>query len=672
MILVDTGASGGNYASSTFVTLVEETSHGGKSIKNSTGQGYLRAANPSSAKVPPMSITGSCTIPLIFPPMDRVYEVTVRVVQHLPYSVVLGTAFMKENRSIISFDSIGGFKPSPDAVWVPFVRHQANLVHSASLNGLIERINPEEPDKMQDMSQLARLMDEADESRMDQIVDYLQQKKEQRKILRREKATAKIKAKVEEMRKALTVDNRALERRRVRREERLLRRRQRRLQKESQADNSCPRSQTHSEGSQESGVEIRQPQQGMRTELAPLVEDITQTPSEVNEGATRQDITQSVWEDEATLDWPLHLAEDVELPGGTSIQVLAKVRGPRPQKRVLLVVEPNAKYDLRSGVDIGIPRGVQFWEPKQPLRCKVTNVGVSTCSINKGTKVAIVFSMNNFDLPRLQSLLESQGSSKDSPPETVEKDQTSVAEQPVQSVNLAEANIGQLIPKQKKALMKLLEEYKDIFAINPKNVDACEGPPMILELKDPNSTPYVAPARRYTPEQRKMIQSEIQKLEAAGAIEPSTSEYASACHTVRKKDGTVRVVQDFRGLNALLKSQSGGLGDITTIMDEMGHATCFTCLDLASGFLQLKIRKEDRHLTAFRDAEGKLWQYVRCGFGLKTVPAAFASYVGGQLMPVKLKGARNWLDDIIVPTETVEGQFRLLRHSIAFGKVACQ
>ena len=121
MILVDTGASGGNYASSAFVNLVEKTSHEGRSIKKSAGKGYLRATNPHSVKVPPMPVIGSCTIPLVFPPMDRVYEATASVVQDLPYSVVLGTAFVKENRSIISFDSIGGFKPSSDAMWVPFV-----------------------------------------------------------------------------------------------------------------------------------------------------------------------------------------------------------------------------------------------------------------------------------------------------------------------------------------------------------------------------------------------------------------------------------------------------------------------------------------------------------------------------------------------------------------------
>ena len=89
-----------------------------------------------------------------------------------------------------------------------------------------------------------------------------------------------------------------------------------------------------------------------------------------------------------------------------------------------------------------------------------------------------------------------------------------------------------------------------------------------------------------------------------GVIRPPHSAYASACHTVRKKDGTVRVVQDFRGLNALLKEQSGGLGNLTTIFDEMGGSNCFTCLDVASGFLKLTTRESDRHLTAFATRQG--------------------------------------------------------------------
>ena len=63
-----------------------------------------------------------------------------------------------------------------------------------------------------------------------------------------------------------------------------------------------------------------------------------------------------------------------------------------------------------------------------------------------------------------------------------------------------------------------------------------------------------------------MIQAYIEKLHKGGAIVPSTSQYASCCHTARKNDGTVGAVQDFQGLNnTLLKAQSGGLGDLLTI-----------------------------------------------------------------------------------------------------------
>ena len=207
-----------------------------------------------------------------------------------------------------------------------------------------------------------------------------------------------------------------------------------------------------------------------------------------------------------------------------------------------------------------------------------------------------------------------------------------------QQDNLDEANIDQLSPS---ALMEVLKEYADVFAANTKPVAAYRGPPMRLELKGPNSAPYVAPMRHHTPEERKVVRAEIEKLHKAGAIEPSTSRYASCYHTVRKKDGTIGVVQDFRGLNALFKAQSGGLGDLLAIYDEMDQSAYFSCLDLASELLQLMFDDADKYLTEFRDVEGKLWEYVRCGFRVKTVPSPFANYVGGGILKVKKKGVRS-------------------------------
>ena len=60
----------------------------------------------------------------------------------------------------------------------------------------------------------------------------------------------------------------------------------------------------------------------------------------------------------------------------------------------------------------------------------------------------------------------------------------------------------------------------------------------------------------------------------------------------------------------------------------------------------------DRCLTAFCDAQRKLWEYERCGCGLTTVPSSFANYVGGRIMRVQKEGVRNWIDDIVIPTGT--------------------
>ena len=67
----------------------------------------------------------------------------------------------------------------------------------------------------------------------------------------------------------------------------------------------------------------------------------------------------------------------------------------------------------------------------------------------------------------------------------------------------------------------------------------------------------------------------------------------------------------------------------------MDQSAYFSCLDLASEFLHLTIHEEDKYFIAFRDAEGKLWKYVRCDLCLTTVPSAFANYIGGSVMRVK-------------------------------------
>ncbi|CAM9126158.1 unnamed protein product [Ectocarpus sp. 8 AP-2014] len=65
--------------------------------------------------------------------------------------------------------------------------------------------------------------------------------------------------------------------------------------------------------------------------------------------------------------------------------------------------------------------------------------------------------------------------------------------------------------------------------------------------------------------------------------------------------------------------------------------------------------------TEIRNAHGELWELMRCGFGLKTLPAAFAAQDGAALGSLKGHGVQNWLDDILIHTPTIEGHLALVK-----------
>ena len=194
-VLVDTGAGGGNYTSLSFTKTVEGHLHEGRSIINSSGKGFLRAANPRDSDVSPMEVIGSCLIPLIFTPVYRVFRVPFRVVRDLPYAVVLGTAFMKENKSVLSFNENEGFKPTPDSTWVPFSPHIAGAAKSSKeVSAAWDdfcAVRPAEAQKLDHSSfpdDTPQPLLKANEETLDEIVASLRRNCESRKDRRRHRA----------------------------------------------------------------------------------------------------------------------------------------------------------------------------------------------------------------------------------------------------------------------------------------------------------------------------------------------------------------------------------------------------------------------------------------------------------------------------------------------------
>jgi hypothetical protein len=99
-------------------------------------------------------------------------------------------------------------------------------------------------------------------------------------------------------------------------------------------------------------------------------------------------------------------------------------------------------------------------------------------------------------------------------------------------------------------------------------------------------------------------------------IRPSQSPYGACVLFAKKKDGGLRLCLDYRALNKISVKNSYPLPRIDEILDSLQGATCFSGLDLASGYFQIPVAPEDVEKTAFRTRYGSfeflvmpLWPY---------------------------------------------------------------
>ena len=100
------------------------------------------------------------------------------------------------------------------------------------------------------------------------------------------------------------------------------------------------------------------------------------------------------------------------------------------------------------------------------------------------------------------------------------------------------------------------------------------------------------------------VAKQLQMMQETGVIQPSSSPWASPIVVVRKKDGSHRLCVDYRQLNFVTKPDSYPLPRIDDLLDQLGQSHCFSTLDLASGYWQIRMHKYSIPKTAFVDNTG--------------------------------------------------------------------
>jgi hypothetical protein len=207
------------------------------------------------------------------------------------------------------------------------------------------------------------------------------------------------------------------------------------------------------------------------------------------------------------------------------------------------------------------------------------------------------------------------------------------------------------VPQQfKQAYLNLLFKYKHVISNSKTDLGRSKNYHHRIHLKD--QKPVYQPQFPLKPDHQAFIEGSLEEWLKLGVVRRTRSLYNSPIFCVPKKNGQgLRIVQDFRGLNTKTKVDKYSMKEISECIADIGRAnsSIFTTLDLTSGFWQMPLHEDSRHLTAFTVKNKGQFEWITSPMGLLGCPASFQ-----RLMEKVMDGIRNtliYIDDVIIHTQ---------------------
>jgi len=102
-----------------------------------------------------------------------------------------------------------------------------------------------------------------------------------------------------------------------------------------------------------------------------------------------------------------------------------------------------------------------------------------------------------------------------------------------------------------------------------------------------------------SPVEQKELDSFLEENLRTGQICLSKSSMAAPVFFIKKKDGSLRLVQDYCTLNSMMVKNKYLLPLISELVSQLRRARYFTKLDIHWGFNNVRIKPEDEWKTAF-------------------------------------------------------------------------
>ena len=239
-------------------------------------------------------------------------------------------------------------------------------------------------------------------------------------------------------------------------------------------------------------------------------------------------------------------------------------------------------------------------------------------------------------------------------------------------------NVKLQVPEQfqQQYLEVLLRHHE---AISEDKFDLGRTDTLMHEIALKTQEPIYVKQFKIPDAHRKEVESHVLEWLKLGVIQPARSRYNSPIFAVMKKDGNVRLVQDFRALNQQSYTDKYSMKDVSECIGEIGRSgsTIFSTIDLTAGFWQMILHPRARPYTAFTVPGMGQFQWVTSPMGLLGCPASFQ-----RLMETVVNGLSNiivYIDDLLVHSASHPEHLvalnqvldRLVQHNIKINLQKC-
>jgi hypothetical protein len=156
-----------------------------------------------------------------------------------------------------------------------------------------------------------------------------------------------------------------------------------------------------------------------------------------------------------------------------------------------------------------------------------------------------------------------------------------------------------------------------------------------------------------------------------GTIRPSKSPYKSRFFFIKKKDGTLRAVQDYRPVNQWTIRNAYLLPLILELIDRLNGCSLYTKFDIRWGYNNVRIKEGDEWKVAFITNEG-LFEPMVMFFGLTNSPATFQTMMNSIFSEeVAERWMTIYMDDMAIHIKRREGETEL-QHVLCHRSYVCR